>query len=90
MKTVQGGSMMSSLTFQSQIVLGVVLIVSGNLLAFAFRNGIFSNIMWILYGLLSILNPVYLEQSDNKKGKQSSRIAGIICIAVGLLTKFII
>lgn len=39
---------MSSLTFQRQIVLGVVLIVSGNLLAFAFRNGIFSNIMWIL------------------------------------------
>lgn len=58
---------MSSLTFQRQIVLGVVLIVSGNLLAFAFRNGIFSNIMWILYGLLSILNPVYLEQSNNKK-----------------------
>ncbi len=40
---------MGSLTFQRQIVLGVVLIVSGNLLVFAFRNGIFSNIMWILY-----------------------------------------
>lgn len=81
---------MRSLTFQRQIVLGIVLIIVGNLLAFTFHNGIFSNIMWILYGLLFILNPVYPEQSDSKKGKKGARIAGIICIAVGLLTRFIV
>lgn len=81
---------MRSLTFQRQIVLGIVLIIVGNSLAFTFHNGIFSNIMWILYGLLFILNPVYPEQSDSKKGKKGARIAGAICIAVGLLTRFIV
>ena len=81
---------MRGLTFQRQIVLGIVLIIVGNLLAFTFHSGIFSNIMWILYGLLFILNPVYPEQSDSKKGKKGARIAGIICIAVGLLTRFIV
>lgn len=65
-----GSDVMRSLTFQRQIVLGIVLIIVGNLLAFTFHNGIFSNIMWILYGLLFILNPVYPEQSDSKKGKK--------------------
>lgn len=85
-----GSDVMRSLTFQRQIVLGIVLIIVGNLLAFTFHNGIFSNIMWILYGLFFILNPVYPEQSDSKKGKKGARIAGIICIAVGLLTRFIV
>ena len=81
---------MRCLTFRRQIVLGIVFIIVGNLLAFTFHKGIFSNIMWILYGLLFILNPVYPEQSDSKKGKKGARIAGIICIAVGLLTRFIV
>lgn len=81
---------MRGLTFRRQIVLGIVLIIVGNLLAFTFHKCIFSNIMWILYGLLFILNPVYPEQSDCKKGKKGARIAGVICIAVGLLTRFIV
>lgn len=81
---------MRGLTFQRQIILGIVFIIVGNLLAFTFHKGIFSNIMWILYGLLFILNPVYPERSDCKKGKKGARIAGVICIAVGLLTRFIV
>ena len=81
---------MRSLTFQRQIVLGVVLIIAGNLLAFIFHNGIFSNVMWILCGLLFILNPVYPKQCDSKKGEKGARIAGVICVAVGLLTRFIV
>ena len=84
------GGIMGNLTFLKQIILGIVLIIVGNILAFVFHNGIFSNIMWILYGLLFILNPVYPEQIDSKKGKQGARIAGFICIVVGLLTRFIV
>ena len=37
-----------------------------------------------------IINPVYPERYGNneKKAKLGVRIAGIICIAVGLLTRF--
>lgn len=81
---------MRGLTFQRQIVLGIVFIIVGNLLAFTFHKGIFSNIMWILYGLSFILNPVYPEQCDCKIGKKGARITGVICIAVGLLTRFVV
>ena len=54
------------------------------------HNGIFSNISWVIYGLLFIINPVYPERYGNneKKAKLGVRIAGIICVAVGLLTRF--
>lgn len=61
------------------------------MLAFVFHNGIFSNIAWIMYGLFFIINPVYPEKYIiERKGEIGARIAGIICIIVGLLTRFIV
>ena len=81
---------MEKLTFKRQLFLGIVLIIAGNILAFIFRKGIFSNIAWILYGLLFIINPVYPERyrDNGKKAKVAARIAGIVCIIVGLITRF--
>ena len=62
---------MEKLTFKRQLFFGIVLIIAGNILAFTFRKGIFSNIAWILYGLLFIINPVYPEQ--RKKSKSSGK-----------------
>ena len=76
---------MKNLTFKKQIILGIVLIIIGKLLEFAFHNGIFSNIAWILYGLVFLLNPVCPERYDNKAGKLGARFAGILCIIIGLL-----
>lgn len=82
---------MKLLTFKRQIILGIILIIVGNMFAFVFHNGIFSNIAWIMYGLLFIINPLYPEQYIiERKGKIGARIAGIICIIVGLLTRFIV
>lgn len=81
---------MKFLTFKRQIIFGIILVVIGNILAFALHNGIFSNIAWIIYGLLFILNPVYPERCDGKKGKLGARIAGAICIVIGVITKFIV
>ena len=53
---------MGKLTFKRQIIGGIILIIAGNILAFVFHKGIFSNIVWIIYGLLFIINPVYPEQ----------------------------
>ena len=44
---------MKRFTFKNQIILGVILVIVGNTLAFIFHNGIFSNVVWIIYGLLS-------------------------------------
>ena len=81
---------MEKLTFKRQLFLGIVLIIAGNILAFIFRKGIFSNIAWILYGLLFIINPVYPERyrDNGEKAKVAARIAGIVCIIVGLITRF--
>ena len=81
---------MEKLTFKRQLFLGIVLIIAGNILAFIFRKGIFSNIAWILYGLLFIINPIYPERyrDNGKKAKVAARIAGIVCIIVGVTTRF--
>ncbi len=81
---------MEKLTFRIQIIIGIILIIIANVLSFALHNGIFSNISWVIYGLLFIINPVYPERYSNneKKAKLGVRIAGIICIAVGLFTGF--
>lgn len=81
---------MEKLTFKRQLFFGIVLIIAGNILAFIFRKGIFSNIAWILYGLLFIINPVYPERyrDNGEKAKVAARIAGIVCIIVGVITRF--
>lgn len=82
---------MKKITFKSQIIIGIILVVIGNILAFVFHKGVFSNIAWIVYGILFILNPVYPKSCINvKKGKIGARIGGIICILIGLITKFVI
>lgn len=81
---------MKNLTFKKQIILGIILIIIGKLLEFTFHNGIFSNIAWILYGLIFLLNPVCPERYDNKAGKLGARFAGILCIIIGLLTRFMV
>lgn len=80
------------LTFQNQIFLGVVLIAAANALAFIFHYGIFTNIAWILYGLLFLTNPVYPGRyhGEQEKAKLGARIAGVLCIALGFLTRFIV
>ena len=62
------------------------------MLALFLQKGLFANIAWVLYGLILIVNPVYPERYSNdvKKAKLGSRIAGIICILVGILTKYIL
>ena len=83
---------MRKITFKQQIFIGIILIIVGNVLALFLQKGLFANIAWVLYGLILIVNPVYPERYSNdvKKAKLGSRIAGIICILVGILTKYIL
>ena len=76
--------------FKKQILLGVILVILANILAFAFHRGLFSNIAWIVYGLLWILHPVCPEHMDAKKGPLAVRLARAVCILIGLVTRFVL
>ena len=82
---------MKNVTFKQQVFIGIILIVVGNVLALILHKGLFANSAWILYGLILILHPVYPEKFSNdvKRAKLGSRIAGIICILLGILTRYI-
>lgn len=82
---------MKKITFKQQVFVGIILIVVGNVLALILHKGLFANIAWLLYGLILILHPVYPERysDDVKRAKLGSRIAGIICILAGILTRYI-
>ena len=86
------GDAMEKLTFRKQIIFGLILFIAANVLAFIFHNGIFSNFAWVIYGLLFIVNPVYPEQycGEKKKAELGARIAGVLCVAVGLMTRFVL
>lgn len=83
---------MKKLTFKYQILLGIIFILLGNVLAFIFHHGIFTNLAWILYGLLFIVHPVcperFTESGREKQGILAVRIAGAVCIIIGLLVWF--
>lgn len=85
---------MKKLTFDRLICAGVVLIVIANALAFWFHAGILVNLAWVLYGGLCLLHPVCPARWKNSDREKNAllgvRIAGILCIAIGLLTRFVV
>ena len=79
-------------TFKRQVFIGLILIAVGNILALILHEGLCANIAWVLYGIVLIINPVYPERysNDAKKAKWGIRIAGIICVLVGVLTRYVV
>lgn len=83
---------MKKITWKQQLLFGILLIVAGNVLAFLFHKGFFTNFAWGLYGLFLIVHPVYPKAHENNgnKAKWGSRIAGIVCLLIGVLTRFVV
>lgn len=83
---------MKQWTFGKQIGMGMILLFICGILAAVLHNSIFLNLAWILYGLLFVIHPVYPEQAKFRYGEEGSqkiaRMAGLICIAIGLITQF--
>ena len=85
---------MKSLTFKQQFWTGFAIVIACFILSTIFNRGIFSNIGWILNGLLFVIHPVCPEVwkwrygDDEKRMNRDFRIAGAVVIAVGLLTRF--
>lgn len=85
---------MQKLTFERLLGMGIVLIFIANVLAFLLHAGILVNIAWILCGGLAFLHPVcparWKDSDREKNALLGVRIAGVLCIAVGLLTCFVV
>ena len=83
---------MRKITFKRQVFIGLILIAVGNILALILHEGLCANIAWVLYGIVLIVNPVYPERysNDAKKAKWGIRIAGIICVLGGVLTRYVV
>lgn len=80
---------MKSITFQHQILFGLLFVVAGFVCSAIFKNGIFSNIGWVIYGCLFLLNPVCpIRTAHVKNIKIYIRIAGAAVILLGVLTRF--
>lgn len=83
---------MKQWTFGKQIGMGMILLFASGCLAAVLHNTVFLNLAWILYGLLFVIHPVCPEQAKfrySEEGVQKiARMAGLICIAIGLITEF--
>lgn len=84
--------MKRKLTFQVQMWICIGILIFCFILATITKQGIFSNIAWIIYGLFFIVNPVWpkmWDYADHKKLRLGCRIAGVLAIIVGIMTRFV-
>lgn len=85
---------MKKLTFDGFLCTGIVLIAIANVLALLLHAGILVNLAWILYGGLCLLHPACPARWKNSNREKNAvlgvRLAGILCIAIGLLTRFVV
>lgn len=82
---------MKRLTFHVQIRLSLGIGLLCYILASVVKQGLFMNAAWIFYGLFWIINPVWPQSwdwKDHSKLKLGTRIAGILAIIIGLITRF--
>ena len=78
-------------TFKTQFRICIGILVICFILATVTKQGIFSNIAWIIYGLAFAINPVWpqmWDHADHDKLRLGCRIGGILVIIIGLITRF--
>ena len=81
--------MSEKLTYQRQVVLGLVLLGIMHLCAFVTRRGIFINLAWVLYGVSFIVHPAVPAQAAGVRHIRAwVRLAGALCVLLGLLIRF--
>lgn len=79
---------MKYLTYQNQIILGIIGLGVGHLLFWLTDFSFFVNLGWIFYGVLFVIHPVWHERANgNPHIKKYVRIAGIVVILIGLMLR---
>lgn len=80
---------MKRLTYEKQLLISVIVLFIMFICSAVFKNGIFSNIGWLIDGLLFVINPVCPKNSEGVNHIHLwVRLSGIIVIVIGLITHF--
>lgn len=76
------------LTYKSQMILALVLILLANVLSTVFAHWIYRSVGFVVCGLLWILHPVLPKGVEvSKQTVLGVRIAGIVLILIGIFTR---
>ncbi len=76
------------LTFRNQMIITCVIVAIFNLLNVLIKNWIFTTIGFVSFGLFWAIHPVLPQNAiQNNKAKWAIRIAGMVVIVIGLLTR---
>jgi len=80
---------MKKLSFSQQITVGVIFLFFMHIASWIFKQGFFLNVVWVVYGLLFIVHPVYPDSAEGVRNiRQWVRFAGLLCVLAGILTRF--
>ena len=85
---------MSWLSFKRQSWLSAAVVLLGFVLSTLFKQGVFSNIGWVLSGLLFVIHHICPETwkwrygDDERRMRRDFRIGGAVIILLGLITRF--
>lgn len=81
---------MKHLTYQNQIILGIIGLGVGHLLSWLTDLSFFINLGWIFYGVLFVIHPVWNKQANTNPHphiKKYVQTVGIIVIFIGLMLR---
>ena len=87
----RGRTAMKKLAYHVQIKISVGILLLCFVLAHITKQGVFTNVGWVISGLFFVINPVWPKMwdwKDHKYLKLGSRIGGILAIVIGLITRF--
>ena len=80
---------MKKLTFRKQLILGVIIICIGFICSEIFKQSIFSNIAWTIYGALFLIHPVYPQGAYiGRHGMLYIRLVGLLIMVIGISAQF--
>lgn len=78
------------LTFRTQIIVTMILVIVGFISSLWFNKDMYYNLAWVFTGLIFFINPVYqnITSLEKERAKKGIRIAGMILVFIGLTNGF--
>ena len=85
------GTWKIKLTYRSQLLLCIFIILFANILTTLFKHWIYRSVGFVICGLLWIIHPVLIRHEDvsnvSKKTLLYVRLAGVVLILIGVFTR---
>ena len=79
---------MKKLTYEAQLTISFLIVILGCILSDIFNFWIYHSIAYVICGLLFIVHPVVPKHLEGiEKAVFWTRIAGVILILIGILTR---